>query len=256
MSEVGVKGSLLMFLFLTSLIALTSSSSGAEPQVIVSLEPSLVRVAPGEEFTISVSVDPGGRGISGGEVDLKFDPRVLEAREIVPGDLLGPEPLFGLKEVDNEKGSLRVALARKGSTSAPTKPGILITVKFSVAEGAPPGRYEISVEFAGFADEAFNDVPREQMLVKGAVVEVAAPTTIPLEKTVTSTLTKTEKITELVTTTLTKFLSSSPLISTLTVTSTVEVPVEKPSSLYLAYGGAIGIAVGLAIGYILSRRKG
>jgi hypothetical protein len=56
---------------------------------------------------------------------LTFDGGAMEIASIEPGDLLGSNPLVGLKEIDNQAGTVKYALARMGATSVPTPPGVL-----------------------------------------------------------------------------------------------------------------------------------
>jgi len=84
-------------------------------RVTVGVEPKAVEVKPGENFTLSIVVDPQGSGVSGGEIAVFF--KGLEVIDVSAGDLLGPKPLVGFKYVDNAEGVLRVAIARVGRPS-------------------------------------------------------------------------------------------------------------------------------------------
>ena len=123
-----------------------------------SLAPSSVDVQPGDEFTIEVNVDPAGKGISGGEISLRFDPAVVTVVSVEAGQLLGAEPLEGIKQIDEGEGTLRYALARLGATAVPTPSGTFARVTFQVAEGAEAGSYSLELESVALADEAFKDV--------------------------------------------------------------------------------------------------
>jgi len=83
--------------------------------VTVGVELKAVEVKPGENFTLSIVVDPQGSGVSGGEIAVFF--KGLEVIDVSAGDLLGPKPLVGFKYVDNAEGVLRVAIARMGRPS-------------------------------------------------------------------------------------------------------------------------------------------
>ena len=80
------------------LLALSTFALG----VAVSIEPKAVEVEPGENFTLSIVVDPQGSGVSGGEVAVFF--KGLEVVDVSAGDLLGPRPLVGFKYIDNAEG--------------------------------------------------------------------------------------------------------------------------------------------------------
>lgn len=112
---------------LLTIIFLTFSGQAAEAQVqqvFIHLAPVSVEVNPGDTVRIEVRVEPGQNGISGGEVTVSFDPSLLQAMDIRPGDLLGSDPLVGMKEIDNQGGEVRCALGRVGVTPIPTSPGV------------------------------------------------------------------------------------------------------------------------------------
>jgi hypothetical protein len=149
-------------------IAFTASGVSGEGSFLVYIEPPSVYVYPGEEFTVSIKVDPGGKGVSGGEVNLEFDPVVLKVIGVEPGDLFGVDPLVGVKEIENESGSVRYALARKGETKTPTGAGVFAVVSFKVLEKT--GGSDLTLTKVGFADENFEDVVDVE--TQGACVNV------------------------------------------------------------------------------------
>ena len=96
--------------------------------------------SPGQEFTLSVQMEPRTRGISGVQFGLDVEPTSLEVGEIVPGDLLGPSPLE-VKLIESESGILTYAAARRGKTPLDTPGGNLATIRLIVPKdilaGAP-----------------------------------------------------------------------------------------------------------------------
>ncbi|RLC73294.1 MAG: hypothetical protein DRI26_01205 [Chloroflexi bacterium] len=135
------------------------------------MEPTLLEAKPGQEFTVRIQVKPAGWGVSGGEVSLSFDPTALEVIDLRPGDLLGTNPLMGLKKIDREAGVIKYALARVGPTSAPTPPGAFAIIRLKVLEEAEPGTYGLKLTKVGLADENFQDV--KDFEIHGAVVRVS-----------------------------------------------------------------------------------
>ena len=62
----------------------------ASGKATVSIEPaSTPGLRPGDAFSVNVTVDPAGRGVSGAEVKIAFDAAVVECEDVSPGDLLG-----------------------------------------------------------------------------------------------------------------------------------------------------------------------
>jgi len=126
----------------TALTAITTSP----PEI--SAELSIVEARPGDEFTLTINVNPNGHGISGAEIDI-FSPgtEVMEilTEQVAPGDLLGSDPIEGINEKTSISGgaALRYALGRKGETVPPTQPGVLATIGMRIKGGAPADLYAI-----------------------------------------------------------------------------------------------------------------
>jgi len=118
---------------------------------------------------LKIEVRLPGRGISGGEIDLKFDPAVFRVEGLEPGDLLGPEPLK-VERIDNSTGEVKYALARVGPTAAPTPPGTFALVRLRVLDTARAGRYNLGLTKVGLVDHEFKDIP--DITVQGAAVEI------------------------------------------------------------------------------------
>jgi hypothetical protein len=133
----------------------------AEP-AITSLTTSATQVAHGEEFVVAVDVDPHGRGISAGQVVVRFPPHVFSVSLAVPGRLLGGQPLVGARQVDDAEGTVRLAVARQGTTSIPSEPGAFATIHFLVRDNVRPATYSISLDSIALSDEGFADVSVRQ----------------------------------------------------------------------------------------------
>jgi len=125
-----------------SLTAITTGPVG------VTINLSSQEVEPGDEFTLSVKVDPNGHGISGGEIDLlSLDSGVMEilADQVKAGALMGTDPIEGIKEVTStgNEDTLKYALARAGESPVPTSTGTFAAVGIRIKGGAQPGKYAI-----------------------------------------------------------------------------------------------------------------
>jgi len=143
-----------------------------EPEEGVYLSPVLLEAHPGEEVSIEIKVKPSGWGVSGCEVSLAFDCEVMTAVEIEPGGFLGTTPVIGLKRMDNGEGIIKIAMARRGETSAPSPPGILATIQFKVSDSAKSGTYELEVTKVGLADESFQDIT--EFTTQGASIKISS----------------------------------------------------------------------------------
>ena len=106
--------------------------------VALSLEFASGLVAPGRQFVLEVQVDPGGRGISGVQFDLRFPPQAVEVLDISPGPLVGAEPLEITGPGDGA-GVFRYAAARTGEITAPTPKARVATIRLRVLGGVAVG---------------------------------------------------------------------------------------------------------------------
>ncbi|MEE9198585.1 MAG: cohesin domain-containing protein [Dehalococcoidia bacterium] len=146
---------------LVASLVLIACGQGAEPEplgVVVELDPPSIQAGAGEEIVITVRVDPKDEGISGGEINLAFDPNILTVVGLEPGGLFGPTPLVGAELVDAEAGTLTYALARIGATSPHTPAGAFARITFEIADAAPEGRHELAITRMGLANEVFQDI--------------------------------------------------------------------------------------------------
>jgi len=116
-------------------------------------------VSAGETFTLNVVVNPQQYGITAGDVELSFDPDVLEAIDIQPGLLMGSDVLMAKRTIDNTNGKLRLATGREGALSSiPTTQGTLATAELKVQDGASPQTVTVTISFIGLADQDFLEV--------------------------------------------------------------------------------------------------
>ncbi len=147
------------------------------PGVTVGL--SSLELEPGDEFTLTVTVDPNGHGISGGEIDLlSLDSDVIEVLldEATFGTLLGSEPIEGKKEKsDTSNGeNFEYAIARKGETPVPTSVGTFAVIKLRIKGGAEAGRYAIPNAII-LTDENFKNLEFDPPTVSIKVVGNSLP---------------------------------------------------------------------------------
>jgi len=133
--------------------------------------PSTIKAEATKQFNIEIKVDPKGYGISSGEITLIFNPNILQAIEISQGNLLGDNPLEGIKQIDNVNGIIKYAIARIGSTPVPTSNGTFAIITFEVKRSATPGCYKLdfSIEFANENYEKITNIE-----VKGGEVYIIA----------------------------------------------------------------------------------
>jgi len=139
-------------------------------EVSVSLSLPFFPVWQSKKFEVKVKVEPGQKGISGGEINLKFDPQVFEALEIKAGNLFGNDPLEGIKKIDNKEGTIKYALARKGETKVPSQAGFFAVFTFKVKNNRV-NKSGLIFSKVGFSDENFQDI--KEIKTQGATIKIS-----------------------------------------------------------------------------------
>lgn len=115
------------------------------------------RLTGGAQSSFSLMLDPSGRSISSGEVEITFDPSAFEVSDIVPGNILGSDAIVGIKTIDNVNGKIRFAAARKGAATTTSKDPLAI-INFKVKPNVKSGNYNISITQIKVTDDTFKDV--------------------------------------------------------------------------------------------------
>ena len=117
--------------------ATLESTSG---RASISITSTTTEVRPGGDLEVAVILDPQGKGISGVQVKIAYDPATLRPTEAVAGPLLGEESIEIPLIIDEVAGSVEYVAARIGSTAAPTPPGLVATIRFQALESATEGK--------------------------------------------------------------------------------------------------------------------
>lgn len=152
-----------------SLLATSCQCAGGGGSSLA-LVPSSKEIKAGEQFEVEVQVKPGKQGVSAVEINLSFDPQVVQVIDIKPGTLLGDGPLPGILNIDSEAGTISYSLARIGATEAPTPAATFAVITFQVLNSAEGGDYELSPTGVGLANENFEDI--QDIRITGASVRV------------------------------------------------------------------------------------
>ena len=118
-------------------IPATLESASERPSI--SITSNTTEVRPGEVFRVDVILDPQGKGISGVQVKIAYDPAALRPTDAVAGPLLGEESIEIPLIIDEVAGFVEYVAARIGSTAAPTPPGLVATIRFQALETAVEG---------------------------------------------------------------------------------------------------------------------
>jgi len=106
-----------------------------ESPVVVSVEPSYLKVSPGDEFTVNITVDPEENEIYGAQYELCFNNSLLRVLSQNKGSFLsqdGAETFIFINDISNHPGKTEYAETRIGVKNGVTKPGALAKIGFEV----------------------------------------------------------------------------------------------------------------------------
>ncbi len=95
--------------------------------------PPNVLLEVGNEFTLTLDLDPRSNTLSGIQFKLNYPAESFELVEITPGGILGPSPLV----VNQPQRQAVFAMARRGETVAETGPGRVAVIKMRTIRDLP-----------------------------------------------------------------------------------------------------------------------
>ncbi|RZN42788.1 MAG: hypothetical protein EFT35_01740 [Methanophagales archaeon ANME-1-THS] len=105
--------------------------------VQISIVPSFQTVSRGDNFTVSISLDPEGSEVFGAQYEVRFNTTLLYARDQARGPFLsqgGATTTLFVNEMNNTIGVIKYGESRTGVESGVTVPGDLATLSFSAIE--------------------------------------------------------------------------------------------------------------------------
>jgi len=124
----------------------------------ISVEPSHIEVAPGEEFTVNITVDPEGNETFSAQYTLYFDNILLRAQSQNKGPFLGSDTIPVANEIYNHLGKTEYGETRKGNTGV-TEPGVLATIDFEVRGNS--GTCELRLDEVILSDPSLDRIPTQ-----------------------------------------------------------------------------------------------
>ena len=118
-----------IMIIMVVILAISQTASAAT----ISVEPSYLNVTPGEEFSVNITVYPGGDEIYGAQYTLHFDNVLLKVLTQNKGPFLTQDGAgyIGIKNNwNNTVGKTEYGETRTGNTTGVTEPGVLATIDF------------------------------------------------------------------------------------------------------------------------------
>ncbi len=155
----------------------------AAPATSLSLEPSTQGKNPGQTFNLIVNADTGENKITGVDVDLTFNPEVMQITQMVAMPAISNlSSIIKNGEIDNTAGRARFATYTANKDQAVSGNLNMISVTGTILTNAVGGSYQISfsdVTTLAAADEGVNVVINKSpatVVVSGGVVDDPTPT--------------------------------------------------------------------------------
>jgi len=147
----------------------------------ISVEPSCLKVLPGDEFTVNITVEPEESEVFGAQYELYFNSTLLNAFGPDQGPFLrqdGNNSYVYKKESDNTIGKVEYAETRIDTTVGVINPGVLAKIRFKVIGnyGISGLRFEVVKLVAPPPNETSLPPPIQAQINNGSV-EIAQPST-------------------------------------------------------------------------------
>jgi hypothetical protein len=140
---------------------MTNGMVSASPTISI-FPASITGLNQGDSFRVDVKVDPEGQPVNVVEINLKFDPAVVQIDSyntilcaivvskcsITSGDFLGYNPVELLNDINNTNGMLHISHVVEPRRPEVTAPGTYVTLNFKVNSNAPIGRSTLGLTIA------------------------------------------------------------------------------------------------------------
>ena len=163
----------------TAFVVFGMQTCSAMPAPIVSVEPSYLRVSPGENFTVNVTIDPEGNEIGGADCVLRFDNALLNATSLTKGTFFsGFNTMTYGEGINNTAGKIDYGEYIIGGGSV-TEPGTFTTITFQVIGEHGVSKLEFeAVTLSNSSGYGFSNVTINNGTYEIGTVE-QTPTSIP-----------------------------------------------------------------------------
>jgi len=140
-------GVLCFFLFAFCSFLLSPPAYAASASL--SLDPASGSYAQGEIFEIKVLLNTGGGRTSGSDVLLNFDSNLLQAQDIIPGDIYS---FYVGEEIDNDQGKLAISGLAGSTDELYQGDGVFATIEF---QGKNSGSTQVTFDFtSGYRNDS------------------------------------------------------------------------------------------------------
>lgn len=131
------------------------------------LTPEKSSVGQGQRFTLEATVQPGSNRVSGAELRIKFDPKMVKLEGIQASPVFSVE--LQAAKIDNAAGTASIALGTALTESSVTSKQNVATLSFLTLDSAGASRIEISDTSLVSADSEAQNVLKA---IKSAQVSI------------------------------------------------------------------------------------
>jgi len=142
----------------------------------VSVSPQSQAAIEGNNFTVSMVLEPEGSSVYGVQFGLMFNKTIVEALAVEKGTLLGSDgavTIEGVKSIDNANGRLSYSISRSGTSTGINSSGIIASITF---RGLSAGTTSISFADVKVSDPTPAEIPSSTQAGNVTVTAAATPT--------------------------------------------------------------------------------
>jgi hypothetical protein len=107
----------------------------SKADAIFSIQPGGLQTKPGYTFSVQVFIDPRKSDVSGAELEVAYNPEILQIQSTKPGDFLGKDVHVekGYPKIDNINGLMRLKASSGKPMESPVTPGVFYEFTISTS---------------------------------------------------------------------------------------------------------------------------
>ncbi len=148
----------------------TTSQASLSP-INLNLQPGEIKTESGADFTVDVFANASDNKITGADLDIKYDPKVLTLKSITPKDFL-PKILIPPKIAS---GSASVSLGTDDGSTGVSGNGVIASLIFTANQESSPTSSEISFNATQTQVKILNQISGQSNVVLGSSKVTIAP---------------------------------------------------------------------------------
>lgn len=116
----------------------------AAPSTTLLISPNYQDLNPSQDFNLTVGIDSGENVVTGIDVELVFDPKIMQVTEIIPTTAIANLNNIIKKEIDNTNGKLRFATFTSNNSNGIKGNFAILNLTSKTLDSAINGNYKVS----------------------------------------------------------------------------------------------------------------